>query len=172
MKTTADICATLRRDPVLTLLVPSWTFRTVPVPTCFAGVPCLLFYFYPAKGDAGQPKTIFPPLVQVLVAKESGRVVQVVSAPLFWKRGQRPEQPLGKYPGAALNGLTIEQTDALYEQYYTLCDQLLLQTASSPIASCPAFDSWMAAFTRVKEDGFDAYFGPFVGKEDGDNRQS
>jgi len=122
----------------------------------------LLFYFYPAKGEAGKPKTTFPPLVQALVAMDTGKIVKVECAPLFWPVEQKPDQPLGQYPGASLCGLSLQETDALYQKYYGLCDRLFLETAVTDLGSCPVYPLWVAAFNRVREDGFEAYYAPYI----------
>ncbi len=157
-RTTTTIAASLRRDPVVDLMVPSYAFRTVPVPAVLSGVPCLVFYFYPAKGEPGKPKATYPPLTKVVVAKTSGKVIEVVSAPLFWPRELTPDKPLGTYPGKELGTLSRGEVDALYAQYYELCDSLLREAETVDLSRCPSFTKWMALYRRVREDGFDVFF--------------
>lgn len=161
-RTVEEISASLRQDPVIEKIVPSWAFRSIPVPVMHNGLPCILYFFYPAKGKAGEPKNIYPPLTQVLVAMKSGKVVQVVSAPLFWPPGQTPDQAIGQYPGQSLCNLTLKETDALYQEYYSLCDQLLIKSSSCRVVDSPVYPDWFAAFTRLKEDGFGPYYAPFI----------
>ena len=161
-RTVAEISASLRQDPVIERVVPSWAFRSIPVPVMQHGLPCILYFFYPAKGKAGEPKNIYPPLTQVLVAIESGKVVQVVSAPLFWPPGQTPDQAIGQYPGQSLCGLSLKETDALYQEYYSLCDRLLINLPFGRVVESPVYPDWFAAFSRLKEDGFSPYYAPFM----------
>lgn len=157
-QTTETIAASLRRNPVVDLMVPSYAFRSVPVPAVLSGVPCLVFYFYPAKGESGKPKATYPPLTKVVVAKTSGKVIEVVSAPLFWPRELTPDKPLGTYPGKELIALSRGEVDSLYAEYYELCDKLLREAESVELSRCPSFTEWMALFRRVSEEGFDMFF--------------
>ena len=156
--TTEAIAAAIRKDPVVELMVPSYAFRTVPLPAVLRGVSCLVFFFYPAKGGPGKSKITYPPLTSVIVAKDSGKVIQIVSAPLFWPKGISPDRPIGQYPGKALSGLSLQEMDALYARYYETCDQLFQEAGNGELMHCPAFKCWEAAFASVREDGFDAFF--------------
>lgn len=162
-RSTAEISRELRNDPIIKLLVPPGLFCSVPVPTLPKGIPCLVYFYYPVQGDFQKPKTIFPPLLHVMVRKEYGKIVRAISAPFFWPSGQLPNQPLGEYPGKALQGLSLQQMNKVYDEYYELCDRLLKEARSSEIASCPLFARWLKAFDQVREEGLMKYFQAFAG---------
>lgn len=159
MPKTIDICRGLRKEVAIAAAVPEIASRSIPVPFVRHGTPLLGFLFYLISGKASECKAIHPPVAMVTVSKESGKVVDLKTAPFFWPEGNSPRTVLGMFPNAQMRGLSVENADRWYESYYEACDQLLEETGhGSSMETCPSFGRWMQEFRRVKEEGFDDYF--------------
>ena len=164
MISTHEICTKLYSDPVLALMIPQRSCRSLPVPSLRKGIPIVGCYFYLIEGDAGKSKRIFPPIARVFIDKRTGKVVDICLAPLFWEPGHRTETSVGEYPGHGTKGLSVIEKDKLVQDYFSYVDQLLADTyGSKSFPKDERYRRWLESFHRLKENGLDAYYEQLAG---------
>ena len=149
--TTKEIVKLLPKNDIIRKTIPSWACRTIPFPFYRNGVPCLGFYFYPMNHKDGRHQ-ILAPIIQLITSYPSGHIVGITASPFFLSNRQDAELVLGEYPNATLKGLSLEDSNALYEKYYAACD--LYFKSQQP-------DEWRKCFLAVKEEGMERFFALF-----------
>ncbi len=173
MLTTEEICRIAHRDPVLSLLVPLSCVRSLPIPFFLSGRLFVGLYFFTVEGEKGADKQIRAPLARVAIDKESGRVVEVVAAPLCYRPGDGADTHVASFPPPKLKGLAQDVADQLYRKYYALCDEMgsaLLRDSNASRAD--AYGAWREAFASLMEPGFDKYYAHFGCESTTDEDQS
>lgn len=149
--TTQEIVKLLPKNDIIKKIIPSWAYRTIPFPFYRNGVPCLGFYFYPMNHKDGKHQ-ILAPIIQLITSYPSGHIVGITASPFFLSNRQDAELVLGEYPNATLKGLSLEDSNALYEKYYAACD-LYFKSQQQ--------DEWRKCFPAVKEEGMERFFALF-----------
>ena len=152
---TKDILAALRRNSIVTQIIPRWACRSVPFPFFHNGVPYLGLYYYPIRRQDKGTRT-FTPVLQFVIAHKDGHVVSAVASPFFLNPGEEGKAEIGAYPNPSLKGLTFTASEAAYDQYFDSCDEYLEGGAK---------EKWLSLFKNVCEPGFDTFFERF-GKSD------
>ena len=149
---TNEIVRSLRKNKMLSSVIPPWAHATIPYPFVRNGVSCLGFYFYQMKEVSGKHQ-ITAPIIQVQVTYPGAKIVSITTSPLFLSAGMDPKAELGFYPGSGLQGKTLQESDAAYAAYYEACDEYLLSGKK---------EDWLSNLAVVKEDGMEPYYSLFA----------
>jgi hypothetical protein len=164
MLKTSDICRLVRKDPVVSLLVPQECGRSLPVPFKSRGRVLVGFYFYPVSGAKGETKHILSPVARIAMDKETGRVVEAVAAPHCRLAGHGDDTAVASFPPAALKGISEPDADTMYGSYFALCDTIA-ECLREDVAQPAAFREWKHSYETLKEPGFEGYYSTFLDKE-------
>ena len=149
---TNEIVRALRKNKMLSTVIPLWAHATIPYPFIRNGLKCLGFYFYQLKNVDGKHQ-IVAPIFQVVVTYPEAKIVSISTSPCFLSSGMKPNAGLGFYPGAGLKDKTLQDSNAAYEAYYATCDNFLLAGEK---------DAWLRNLEIVKEEGMEPYYSLFV----------
>lgn len=148
---TVEIVKSLRKNEMLSKVIPPWAHVTIPYPFVRNGLKCLGFYFYQLKNADGKHR-IMAPIIQVLVTYPGAKIVSISTSPFFLQPGMNPKAELGFYPGFGLQGKSLSESDAAYAAYYAACDECLHEGKK---------DNWLRNLEIVKEDGMKSYYDLF-----------
>ena len=162
MRTLSEICRTIRSNKALSKILPDRLFRSIPVPTVTPNGIGIGFYYYLAGGKPGESKTLFPPIIRIILDRKTEEPVVLEKAPSVWMLGHQATTQLGTYPSQTMKGLDRTEIDALYEEYFAATDRLM-QTATNEteLTASPEFPTWKLLYEKVHEEGFDQYFATF-----------
>lgn len=149
---TKDILTALRKNRIVTQIIPEWACRSVPFPFFCNGVPYLGLYYYPIRRQNNETRT-FTPILQFVIAHKDGHVVSAVASPFFLKPEEDSKAEIGTYPNPALKDLTFTEAEATYDRYFDSCDEFLEGGAK---------EKWRSEFEKVCEPGFETFFGRFA----------
>jgi len=166
MMKTSDICRLVRKDPVVSLLVPQECGRSLPMPFKSRGRVLVGFYFYPVAGAKAETKQILSPLARIAMDKETGRVVEAIAAPHCRLSGHEDDTAVASFPPTALKGLSEPDADERYGAYFALCDNVAewLRTTGDT-ADSAAFREWKHSYETLREPGLEAYYSTFLDEE-------
>ncbi len=148
---TADIVKALPGNQVLKMVVPQWTFRSIPFPFYRNGNACLGFYFYPLEKKDDKSK-IHAPIIQIVASYPEGNIVSIVASPFFLSAGVSSTDVIGEYPNTHLSRLSLSESNALYDAYYSSCDSFFNEKD---------IEKWKSAFEKVCEEGMKPFFDLF-----------
>ena len=160
---TKVLSANLRKDAVVSALIPPTLCQSQPVPLLINGGPCLGYYFYGIVGRTDQHSLLTIPLYRVVISKQTGRVIEAVSGLSFLPPNANFKKPAARFPGKGLAGKTIEEQNVLFNKYYELCDKLLDSSNGQPFDQSPIYSEWQAAFETVMEEGLEQWYKNFPG---------
>ena len=104
--TTEEIVNSLRKNKMLSSVIPTWAYATIPYPFVRNGLKCLGFYFYQLKKD-GENRRIMAPIFQIVVTYPSAKIVSITTSPLFLLHSMNPNSELGFYPSKGLAGRSL-----------------------------------------------------------------
>lgn len=158
MKTTNEIVEQLRQLRIISDAVPLSCSQSIAVPGLSDGEPLLGFLFYPARGEAGKPKEIHPPVAKVTVDKRSGLVRDISFAPWIWRDGVNESTVLGRFPSTELSNLSLADADRLFQEYGEATDLLLSSSPTQGLQTSQHWSSWLQYFHKASEDGLLPYF--------------
>ena len=148
---TKDILAALRKNQIVSQIVPEWACRSVPFPFFRNGIPYVGLYFFPVRRKPGETR-IFSPVLQFVVAHKDGHVVSAVASPYFLDSGEDGHAEIGDYPNPAMRSLSFAEAEAIYDGYYESCDRYLEGGSEQ---------DWRKQFESVREPGLDSFFAKF-----------
>jgi len=163
MMKTEQACKLVRKDPVVSLLVPQDHFRSLPVPVNLRGEPGLAFFFYPIDGSPGEKKQIMAPSARIVMNVENGRVAEVSTPPRCWLDSTKRGSVIGVYPPPGLEGQSSAECNRAYGKYFALCDLWCESiTRGVPFESCPEYQDWRSSFDQLCEPGMLDYYSHFL----------
>jgi len=172
MRTLSEICRTIRSNPSLAKILPDRLFRSIPVPAITSKGIGIGFYYYLVGGKPGEPKTLFSPLLRIVLDRQTEEPIILEKAPTIWMSGHQATTSLGTYPSKAMKGLNLAEIDALYEEYFAATDRLMQSaTNEAELTASPAFPQWKMLYEKVCEEGFEPYFETFLPALGGSNPQ-
>ena len=148
---TKDILAALRKNKIISQIVPEWACRSVPFPFFQNGVPYLGLYFFPVRRKPGETR-LFAPVLQFVLAHKDGRIVSAVASPYFLHSGENGSAEIGTYPNPAMKALSFADAEKTYDRYYESCDRYLEGGAE---------EDWRKMFESVGEPGLESFFARF-----------
>lgn len=160
---TKDLSSNLRKDAVISVLIPPTLCQSQPIPLLRNGIPCLGYYFYGIVGRVPQFSLLSAPLYRVVINKQTGRVIEAVSGLSFLPPNTNFKKPAARFPGKGLAGKTIEEQNVLFNRYYELCDKLLDSSKDQPLDQSPVYSEWLSAFETVMEEGLERWYKDFPG---------
>lgn len=147
--TTKEILKSLQKNQVLRSVIPQWAHCSIPYPFFLHNrIPCLGIYYYGLRQVEGKRK-IQTPLFQVKVIYPTGSIAGISTCVDFVADPKELQESIGEYPSGAMQGLSKEDGDALYESYYSACDDLLQGRGSL---------GWQQVYAQVKEEGMERFF--------------
>ena len=149
---TKEIVKALRKNKILSTVIPPWAYATIPYPFVRNGLNCLGFYFYQLKTVDGK-RQILAPIFQIVVTYPEAKIVSISTSPCFLSGGMDPKAELGFYPGAGLKDKTLQDSNAAYDAYYAACDNFLLAGEKN---------AWLRNLEIVKEEGMEPYYSLFA----------
>ena len=160
---TKVLSANLRKDAVVSALIPPTLCQSQPIPLLINDGPCLGYYFYGIVGRTDQHSLLTMPLYRVVISKQTGRVIEAVSGLSFLSPNANFKKPVARFPGKGLAGKTIEEQNVHFNRYYELCDKLLDSSNGQPLYQSPVYSEWQSAFETVMEEGLEQWYKDFPG---------
>jgi len=156
---TEEACKLVKKDPVVSLLVPQEHCRSLPIPLSLRGRPALAFFFFPIEGKAGGKKRIKAPSAKVVLDVETRRVVALATPPMCWLPSTEYDSVIGTFPPPALEGRSSSECAAEYEKYFKLCDGCCASlNAGEEYGTGPVYEEWRLGFERLCEPGMEDYY--------------